>query len=184
MYRESQTVLFDEQCIKACVHDLGNKITEDYAGKTPVMITILKGGFVFFADLIRAIKIPVKIDFIRAKSYLVGTESSGDVTLTDDLSIGVENQHVIIVEDIIDTGRTLLKLKNYLLGKGAASVKIIAMLDKPARRVLPIDSDYTGFTIEDKFVVGYGLDCDEEYRNLPYITTLEEIDEQVERSEN
>ncbi len=162
-------ILFTEQQIKERVKALGAEITRDYKGKNPMMLCVLKGATVFFADLIREIETEVQIEFIRASSY-VGERSSGQVALDVRDLPDVSGRDVIIVEDIVDTARTLSLLTERISQMHPASLKVAAFLDKPSRRVVEgFKADYTGFEIDDFFVVGYGLDCDQRFRNLPYI---------------
>ena len=154
------------------VAELGARITEDYRGKDLLMVGILKGAVVFFSDLIRHVDIPVSIDFMAISSYGSATKSSGVVRILKDLDHAIAGRHVIIVEDIVDTGKTLAFLKENLLARGAASLKICTLLDKPERRQVEIEADYFGFVIPNVFVVGYGLDYAEKYRNLPEIGVL------------
>lgn len=167
-YQHRVEVMITKEQIETAVKDLGAKITEDYKDSQVVLIGVLKGSFVFMSDLARAIDLPVTIDFIKAKSY-VGTESVGAVNIRLDAELDVEGKNVLLVEDILDTGKTLSVLKESMLARGASAVKIAAFLDKPGRRVVNISADYCCFTIEDRFVVGYGLDYNEYYRNLDYI---------------
>ena len=165
-----ERVLFTEDEIKAKVAEMGAQLTREYEGKNPLFICVLKGSVVFFADLIREIKCPLEINFLRASSYGSGTVSSGEVKLSVGEGIDFENRDVVLVEDILDTARTLYALKNELLKRGPKSLKIVTLLDKPSRRVVKgFSADYEGFAIDDLFVVGYGLDFDEKFRNLPYI---------------
>ena len=154
------------------VAELGARITEDYRGKDVLMVGILKGAVVFFSDLIRHVDIPVAIDFMAISSYCSATKSSGVVRILKDLDNAISGRHVILVEDIVDTGKTLAFLKETLLARGAASLKICTLLDKPDRRQVEIEADYFGFVIPNEFVVGYGLDYAEKYRNLPDIGVL------------
>jgi hypoxanthine phosphoribosyltransferase len=154
------------------VAELGAQISADYSGRDPVLVSVLKGALVFLADLMRAMDLPTSIDLMELSSYGSATESSGQVRILKDLSNPIEDRHVIVVEDIIDTGLTLNYLLRYLHDKGPASIRICCLLDKPARRLAPIEIDYRGFTIPDRFVIGYGLDYGERYRNLPYIGVL------------
>ena len=166
-------VLITEDEIRAKVHELGGRISTDYASKSVTLVSVLKGSLPFMADLMRAISIPVQIDLMEVSSYGgATTESSGLVRILKDLSSSIAGRDVLIVEDIIDTGLTLNYLLRYLRGKNPASLRICALLDKPARRLVEIPIDYTGFTIPDEFVVGYGLDFGEIYRNLPFIGVL------------
>ncbi|MCL6520161.1 MAG: hypoxanthine phosphoribosyltransferase [Armatimonadetes bacterium] len=176
MAEEIAEILISKEQIEARVAELGRKISEDYLGKELVLVGILKGAVVFLADLMRQISIPLLVDFVAISSYGPSTRSSGVVKILKDLDESVENKHVLIVEDIIDTGLTLKLsyLKDNLERRKAASVKICTLLDKPARRQVDIEPDYKGFTIPDKFVVGYGLDFGGLYRNLPFIGVLKE----------
>jgi hypoxanthine phosphoribosyltransferase len=162
------TMLSAEQ-IAARVRELGTDITRDYAGRNLVIVCVLKGSFVFAADLTRAIDLPLRIDFLGVRSYGADTESSGVVQITQDLSRPIEHDDVLLVEDIVDTGLTIAHLVDLLRTRSPSSVKVCALLHKPARARLQVAIDYIGFTIDDRFVVGYGLDCAERYRNLPYI---------------
>lgn len=162
-------ILFTERQIKERVKELGAEITRDYKGKNPMMLCVLKGATVFFADLIREVETEVQIEFIRASSY-VGKLSSGQVKLDARDLPDVCGRDVILVEDIVDTARTLSLLTERISHMSPASVKVASLLDKPSRRVVEgFKADYTGFEIDDFFVVGYGLDCDQQFRNLPYI---------------
>ena len=162
-------VLINEEQIKTRVRELGEQLTEEYRGKDLVVIGVLKGGFVFAADLVRAIDLPLILDLMSASSYGSGTESSGQVKILKDINIDIKGKDVLIAEDILDTGNTLYKLKNLFMERGAKSVKICVALDKPERRTADIEADYTGFIVPNKFLIGYGLDCDEKYRNLPFV---------------
>jgi len=167
------TLLSQEQ-IAARVRELGQTIAKDYAGRNIVLVIVLKGSFVFGADLARSIDHPhCRIDFLGVRSYGEGTESSGVVAITQDLSRPVENEDVIIVEDIVDTGLTVAHLLDLLQTRRPNSLKVCALLHKPARKKIEVKIDYLGFTIEDKFVVGYGLDWAERFRNLPFIGVVE-----------
>ena len=166
------TMITSEE-IAARVKDLGAQITREYADRTLVLICVLKGSFVFAADLARAIDLPLRIDFLGVRSYGEGTESSGVVQITQDLSRPIALEDVIIVEDIVDTGLTIAHLMDLLRTRQPRSVKVCSLLHKPARAKVEVKVDYLGFTIEDKFVVGYGLDFGEKYRNLPYIGVVE-----------
>ncbi len=173
--RVSETLFTPEQ-LSARVSELGRQISADYAGESLVLVGILKGAFVFMADLIRAISIPVEIDFVAISSYGKSTRTSGEVRIIKDLDESVEGKHVLIVEDIIDTGLTLKLsyLTDNLVRRKAASVRICTLLDKPSRRETDISADYVGFVIPDKFVIGYGLDYEGFYRNLPFVGVLRE----------
>jgi hypoxanthine phosphoribosyltransferase len=166
-------ILLTEEAIAAKVLELGAQISADYRGRSLTLVSVLKGSLPFMADLMRAIEIPVRIDLMEVSSYGgSATESSGLVRILKDLSTSIADEDVLIVEDIIDTGLTLNYLIRYLRGKAPASLRICTLLDKPARRLVEIPVDYTGFTIPDQFVVGYGLDYGELYRNLRYVGVL------------
>jgi hypoxanthine phosphoribosyltransferase len=166
-------VLLSEDQIQQRVAELGARISDDYAGRQLTLVSVLKGSLPFMADLMRAISIPVRIDLMEVSSYGgTTTESSGLVRILKDLSASIQGEEVLIVEDIIDTGLTLNYLIRYLRGKNPATLRICTLLDKPARRLVDIPVDYTGFTIPDQFVVGYGLDYGELYRNLRYVGVL------------
>jgi len=171
-YADLERLLFTEEEIRSAVQTLGARISADYEDKEPLLICVLKGACVFFSDLIRAIDTPVSIDFIAASSYGGGTRPQHEVILKHEPSQSVKGRDVILVEDIMDTGNTLLCLKRFFEETGAASVRIAALLDKPSRRCVPLQPDYACFTIPDAFVVGYGLDYDEQYRSLPEIGIL------------
>ena len=174
MIKENQlkTVLLPEEEIKAIVKRLGSEITADYEGKNLLVVSVLKGSVMIMADLLREIKLPLKIDFMAVSSYGSGTASSGTVKIIKDLDINLSGYDILIVEDILDSGATLSSLKEILLTRKPASVKICTCLDKPDRRKADIKADYVGAVIPDEFVVGYGLDYDEKYRNLPYVGIL------------
>jgi hypoxanthine phosphoribosyltransferase len=166
-------VLIGEDQIQAKVAELGRRISEEYAGHEVTLVSVLKGSLPFMADLMRAITIPVQIDLMEVSSYGgTATESSGLVRILKDLSSNIDGRHVLIVEDIIDTGLTLNYLVRYLRGKNPASLRICTLLDKPARRLVEIEIDYRGFEIPDQFVIGYGLDYGEIYRNLRFVGVL------------
>ncbi len=165
--------LYSAEDIAARVRELGAEITRDYAGRNLVIVCVLKGSFVFAADLARAIDLPLRVDFLGVRSYGEGTESSGVVQITQDLSRPIEHEDVLLVEDIVDTGLTIAHLMDLLRTRSPASVKVCALLHKPARARVHVHVDYLGFTIEDHFVIGYGLDFAERYRNLPYIGVVE-----------
>ncbi len=167
-------VMITEEQLKQRVKELGKQISEDYKGEEILVVGILKGAILFLSDLVREISVDTKIDFMAVTSYGSSTKSSGVVRILKDLDSGIEDQNVIIVEDIIDSGITLHYLRDYLLGRMPKTLKICTLLDKPERREADIKADYTGFEIENKFIVGYGLDYDQKYRNLPYITCLKE----------
>ena len=172
MYQDLESILYTKEELAEAVKKLGERITLDYQGKKPVFICILKGASVFFCDLIREIDLPLEIDFMVVSSYGASTKSSGEVKMVKDLDRSIRGRDVIIVEDIVDSGMTLNFLKHTLLGRGAASLRICTLLDKPARRRVPLTADYFCFNIPDAFVVGYGLDYAEVYRNLPDIGVL------------
>ncbi len=166
-------VMYSEADIKARINELGTEITAEYAGKDLVLVGVLKGSCVFMADLMREIDLPLTIDFMSVSSYKDGTKSTGDVEILKDLSNSIRDKHVLIVEDIIDTGLTLTRLVEILDSRGAASIKIATFLDKPEPRIKKeLVVDYTGFVIPNKFVVGYGLDAAGRYRNLPFIAVV------------
>ncbi|MBO4364001.1 MAG: hypoxanthine phosphoribosyltransferase [Clostridia bacterium] len=168
-YDKCEEILISKESLASRVEELGAQITEDYAGKELVVIGVLRGSFIFLADLVRAIKMPLSLDFIIAKSY-AGTETTGEVRILKDADVKVAGKHVLIVEDIIDSGFTLSKLVPYFENRNAASVKICTALNKPARRqVKDLQVDYIGFEIPDAFVVGYGLDFNDGMRNFPEI---------------
>ncbi len=159
--------------IRARTKELGKQISEDYKDKDLVFVSVLKGSFIFAADLIREVDITCRIDFLGVRSYGAGTETSGVVQITNDLSRPIADKDVVIVEDIVDTGLTVAHLMDLFRTRNPRSVKVCSLLHKPARARVHIPVDYLGFTIEDKFVVGYGLDFDEKYRNLPYVGIVE-----------
>lgn len=167
-----EKVLYTQEQLAQRVKELGTQITRDYAGKSPVVVSVLRGSYVFMADLTRAIDLPLSVDFMAVSSYGSGTVSSGQVEIKKDLSDSIEGRDLIIVEDILDSGNTLFYLMDVLQARKPASVRLCTLLDKPGRRVKPITPDYSGFTIPDAFIVGYGLDYAEKYRNLPYIGIL------------
>lgn len=167
-------IMITEEQLKQRAKELGKQISEDYEGQEILIVGILKGAVLFLSDLIREITVDTKIDFMAVTSYGASTKSSGVVRILKDLDTGIEDENVIIVEDIIDSGITLHYLRDYLLGRKPKSLKICTLLDKPERREADIKADYTGFEIENRFIVGYGLDYNQKYRNLPYITCLDE----------
>ncbi|MDQ4034415.1 MAG: hypoxanthine phosphoribosyltransferase [Chloroflexota bacterium] len=171
LHDDVEEILVDTEAIGARVAELGAQLSTDYAGHDPVLVSVLKGSLVFLADLMRAMDLASSIDLMEVSSY-AGTETSGQVRILKDLSKPIEGRDVIVVEDIIDTGLTLNYLLGYLADRRPASIKICCLLDKPARRLADISIDYIGFTIPDRFVIGYGLDYEERYRNLPYIGVL------------
>ena len=170
--KDIEKVLFSEEQLKERVKELGAQITADYAGKTPLIVSVLRGSYVFMADLTRAIDLPLSVDFMAVSSYGAGTVSSGQVQIIKDLSDHIEGKDLIVVEDILDSGNTLYYLLDVLQARKPASIRLCTLLDKPSRRKKPIVADYCGFTIPDAFIVGYGLDFAEKYRNLPYIGVL------------
>lgn len=172
LYQDLTKVLVTRDEIAKAVKELGARITKDYAGKAPVLIGILKGAVVFYSDLIREIDLPLTTEFMAISSYGSATKSSGVVQVLKDLNRDITGKDVMIVEDIVDSGMTLSYLKKYLADRGASSIKIVTLLDKPARSRVELTADYFCFTIPDEFVVGYGLDYDEKYRNLPDIGVL------------
>ena len=172
MINDIERVLFSQQELQSKVTELGARITEDYAGKEPIFVGVLKGCFVFMADLMRAVNLPCQIDFMAVSSYGKGTTSSGEVQITKDLSYDIAGRDVIIVEDILDSGVTLNYQIGYLKHRNPRSVRIVTLFDKPSRRKAPVKADYYGYEVPDAFIVGYGLDYAEKYRNLPYIGIL------------
>ena len=172
MIDDIEKVLLTEEDIQKKVKEIGEKITHDYEGKNLMLVSVLKGSVAFMADLMRAIDLPLKIDFMSVSSYGSGTTSSGVVKINKDLDIDLHGVDLLIVEDILDSGKTLHYITKMLSDRGTASIRIACLLDKPERRVVPLSADYTCIDIPDKFVVGYGLDYDQKYRNLPYIGVL------------
>jgi hypoxanthine phosphoribosyltransferase len=172
LHDDVEEILLDSETVANRVAELAAQLSADYAGRDPVLVSVLKGSIIFLADLMRAMELPTSIDLMEVSSYGAGTESSGQVRIIKDLSNPIQGRHVIVVEDIIDTGLTLNYLLHYLADKRPASISIVCLLDKPARRLAEIPIDYVGFTIPDRFVIGYGLDFDERYRNLPYVGVL------------
>jgi len=174
MLNDVKNVLVTEEEIKSKIEELGRQITEDYKDASNLLIVgVLKGSFIFFADLIRQIKIPCEVDFMAVSSYQDATISNGAVKIKMDTSLSIAKKNVLFVEDIIDTGFTMSKIKEMFCERGANSVKLCALLSKPDRRKVLIDIDYKGFDIPDEFVIGYGLDFAEKYRNLPFIGVLD-----------
>ena len=167
-------ILFSKQEIAATIKRLAAEIRQDYHGKHPILIGILKGSFMFMADLVRLLDFPLEVDFIGVSSYGGGTESSGTIKVVQGLRSPVKGKNVLVIEDIVDTGLTISFLLDYLRKKKPASLKLCALTDKPSRRQVPVTIDYLGFTVPDKFLVGYGLDFDEKFRNLPDICVLED----------
>ena len=168
---EQVEVFLSEERLGARVRELGAAITRDYAGRKVTLVAVLKGSFVFLADLVRAIDLPAAVEFIAISSYQ-GTKTTGVVQITSDLTRNVEGEHVIVVEDIVDTGLTMRYLLDNLATRHPASLRLCALLEKPARAQVKVPIDYKGFEIPDEFVVGYGLDCDGRLRNLPYLGIL------------
>ncbi len=167
-----QEILLSEEEIEAKVKELGERISEDYQDRELVIVGVLRGAFLFLSDLIRHIKVPISVDFVAISSYGGYTESSGVVKIVKDLDESIEGRHILIVEDIVDTGLTLDYLLRIIRARKPASVKVCALLDKPTRRQVEVDIHYKGFEIPDKFVVGYGLDFNQRYRNLPFVGVL------------
>ena len=172
IHEDVEYVLLTSEQIAKRVKELGKLLDEKYAGRAPLAVCILRGSSVFFADLIRETTLPLTTDFMRVSSYGSGTKSSGEIRVLADLSEDIKDREILLVEDIIDSGNTLFKLKKLLLERGAKEVFILTLLDKPARREADISADLVGFTIADEFVIGYGLDYAEKYRNLPYVGVL------------
>jgi hypoxanthine phosphoribosyltransferase len=165
-------ILYSEQVIQEKVKEMGELLSKDFEGRNPLVICVLKGAFIFMADLVKKITIPLEIDFMAVSSYGQTTKSSGVVKIIKDLDVPVEGRHILIVEDIIDSGLTLSYLIDVLERRNALSITVAALFDKPARRTTDLEADYKGFVIPDSFVVGYGLDYAEKYRNLPYVGVL------------
>ena len=171
---EKIRVLLSEEEVDSRIREIAAKISRDYAGKEIHLICVLKGGVFFTCELAKRITVPVTLDFMSVSSYGDDTKSSGVVKIVKDLDQPLEGKNVLIVEDIIDTGLTLNYLREYLAARHVKSLKICTLLDKPQRRKCDVLADYVGFSIEDKFIVGYGIDCKEQYRNLPYIAAVED----------
>ena len=173
MDRDIKEVLLTEAQIQTRIAEMGEELTREYADKVPVVVGVLKGVVVFYADMVRQIKVPCEMDFMAISSYS-GTNSTGKAVVKKDISADIKGRHVLILEDIYDTGNSLSFTYDYLMEKEPASIKICTLLDKPARRKpgITLKPNYVGFTIPDAFVVGYGLDYDEKYRNLPYVGIL------------
>ena len=172
MRQDIERILFSEEQLKTRIAELGAQITEDFRDKDPIFVGVLKGCFMFMADLLRSVDIYCTMDFMAVSSYGDGTTTTGAVKINQALSRDIAGRHVIIVEDILDSGVTLAYLKRYLGVRNPAGISIVTLLDKPARRRADVRADYAGFEVEDAFVVGYGLDYAEQYRNLPYIGVL------------
>ena len=166
-------ILIYQEVITDRCKKLAKQISDDYSGKVPVIIGLLKGSIPFMAELIKYLSIECELEFMAVSSYS-GTESMGDVRILKDLDRSIKDCDVIIVEDIVDTGKTLQKVKELLYSKGANSVKVVSLLDKPSRRIIDISAEYIGFEIPDEFVIGFGLDFNQKYRNLPYVGVLKE----------
>ena len=172
MHQDVEQILYTEEELRSRVKELGCQITADYAGREPLLISVLRGAYIFMADLTRSINLDVTVDFMSVSSYGAGTVSSGQVEIKKDLSASIEGKDLIIVEDILDSGNTLYYLMDVLRARKPASIRLCTLMDKPERRTKPIKADYVGFTIPDAFIVGYGLDYAEKYRNLPYVGVL------------
>ena len=172
IHDDVEEILFTEEQLHEIVARIGAQINRDYAGKNLLMVSVLKGSLIFMADLMRQITIHCAIDFLAVSSYGNGTTSSGEVRILKDLDQSLAGKDILVVEDILDSGNTLAFLKNYLMAKGARSISIVTLLDKPARREKAVEADLAGFVVPDEFVVGYGLDYAQLYRNLPYIGVL------------
>lgn len=174
LYDPVKKVLITEEEIKNKVSELAKKITEDYAGKEIMLVSVLTGSFMFVADLMREIKVPTEISFLFASSYGNGVVSTGTVEIHAGKGFEPKDKEIIIIEDIIDSGRTLDKIRKYLISEGAKSVEICAFLDKPSRRVVEVETKYVGFEVPDEFVIGYGLDFDYKFRQFPFVGVLKE----------
>ena len=172
MEKDILKVLVTEEELHALIAEMGETLYEQFQNKNPLFLSVLKGSFVFMADLVRACQVKSDVEFIAVSSYQNATTSSGRVQITHDLQQDITGRHLIIVEDILDSGNTLAFLKEYFMTKGAASITIVTLLDKPSRRTKAITADLAGFTVPDEFVVGYGLDYCQQYRNVPYIGVL------------
>ena len=172
MINDMESILLTEEQIRDRVAQMGAEISRDYADKNPLFVGVLKGCFVFMADLMRNVTVPCSMDFMAVSSYGKGTSTTGAVKINKDLSRDIEGRDVVIVEDILDSGVTLSYLSRYLANRKPASISIVTLLDKPSRRKADVQAKYSGFVVPDAFVVGYGLDFAEEYRNLPYIGIL------------
>jgi hypoxanthine phosphoribosyltransferase len=172
---EIQKILFDEAAIEKRVRELAGEISRDYAGKDPVLVGVLKGAVIFLADLMRCMTIPVAVDFVHASSYGNSTASSRDVRIKKDVDIDVAGRHVLIVDAVIDSGLTLSRLFEHLQRRGPASLKAVVLLDKKPCRIVDVPLAYWGFEIGDEFVVGYGVDCAEQCRNLPYVAVIKPV---------
>ena len=176
-YSESNlAVLFEARQIASRIRELGEQISNDYRGRTPHLVGVLMGAWVFMADLVRNLSVEVTVDFLGIQSYLSGTTSSGEVKITKDLDVSIAGRDVLVVEDILDTGRTYQYLQDVLSAHQPNSVKLVALLDKTARRAVPVQADYVGFQIPDVFVVGYGLDYNQQFRRLPEVRIMHVIE--------
>lgn len=173
MQRDVEEILISQEQLQARIRELGAELTADYAGKNPIFVGVLKGVVVFYADMVRAIDLPCQFDFMWISSYH-GQQSTGEIVVKQDVSTDLEGRHVVILEDVFDSGSSLQFTYEHLQKKHPASLRICTLLDKPARRRpgITVKPDYTGFVIENKFVIGYGLDYNERYRNLPYVAVL------------
>lgn len=174
MHKDLAKILITKEEIEKRVKEMGEEITRDYEGESVLMVAILRGAVVFFSELVKNVDLDVRFDFMVVSSYGASSTSSGEVRIIKDISQGIEGKNVLIIEDIIDTGNTLKNLKKMLLTRNPKSLKIVSLLDKPSRRVVELEGDYVGFTVPNEFVVGYGLDYAEKYRNLPEIGVLKE----------
>lgn len=174
MQNDVERILYSQDQIAEAVNKLGSQITKDYEGKRPLLVCVLKGAVIFFADLLRAIDTPCDMDFLAVSSYGASTKSSGIVKIVSDISQNIENRDVIIVEDIVDSGLTLTHLKELLSHRKPKTIKVCTLLDKKERRKVEFNADYVGFDIPNEFIIGYGLDYAEKYRNLPYIGILKQ----------
>ena len=172
MHEDLAKILISKEDIEKRVKEIGAQITSDYQGESVLMVGILRGAVVFFSELVKNVDLDVRFDFMVVSSYGSGSTSSGEVRIIKDISQPIEGKNVLIIEDIIDTGNTLKNLKRMLLTRNPKSLKIVSLLDKPSRRKVEMEGDYVGFVVPNEFVVGYGLDYDEKYRNLPYIGIL------------
>ena len=168
----ARVLISEEEIVRRC-KELGAVITKDYEGKKPILVALLKGSIPFLTELSKHIDLPLEIDYLDVSSY-VGTESTGEINIRKDLDRPVKDKDILIVEDIIDTGRTLTTVKQYLYNKGVKDVKVVALLDKKSRRVVEMEAEYIGFDIPDYFVIGFGLDFNQKYRNLPFVGILKE----------
>ena len=172
MDQDMLKVLYSEEQIRTRVQEMGDTLYEQFKDRNPLFLGVLKGSFIFMADIVRACQIKSDIEFIAVSSYQNGTSSSGVVQITHDLQQDITGREIVVIEDILDSGNTLAFLKSYLMAKGAKSISIVTLLDKPSRREKAVEADLSGFVVPDEFVVGYGLDYAQLYRNLPYIGVL------------